>query len=254
MNARVFFAIVIATMSISLARAEVLTVRNVEFDLAPSLAHDPIVNNITKVSWEGRLDKLLSGYNYGMVLNADGSVSRVIVSGRNGSAEEDLAPAAKFSSYDDLLVYQGVPASIPKKYREAAAGSVSEVSLPVDRLQQMKLGEKIALNLPVGAYTLVHDNRFEHENGDVTWVGYLEGAGKGYRVIITSGNEGSLGQIVTPEGVYNIDLEEGRNWLVDLGAAGLQANSSDSSEEHGSMGVTVAEADTLMGRPEVIQR
>ncbi len=75
---------------------------------------------------------------------------------------------------------------------------------------------------PAGNDLLVYDGNDQQENGNFTWVGYLENAGKAYRVIISMGSEGNHGQVVTPNGVYSLDVEEGRIWLVDAGPAVLE--------------------------------
>ncbi len=97
-------------------------------------------------------------------------------------------------------------------------------------MKQMALGETVSLTLPSGQFAVVHDKQFTHENGDITWVGYLENAGMAYRVIITLGGEGSQGQVVTPDGMYNLDFEEGRNWLVDANVAPVNSEGQTNQE------------------------
>jgi hypothetical protein len=230
-----------ATLSASLSHAEIVSLQGIEFDLTPGLQNDPIARSLRSSEWDGNLEALLAGYNYETVLSEDGRPRRVVVSGLNGSGVAQGGLASMARATEELIRYQPPTDGLPEKYRELTAGSVMEVTLPIDRLNQMKLGEKVLLNLPIGAYEVVHDNRFEHENGDVTWVGYLDSAGKGYRVIITSGRDGSLGQIVTPDAVYNIDLEGGRNWLVDIGSSGLTSGSLENDQVFGD-GFAAAEA------------
>jgi len=256
-NRKLLTVMVGATLSASLSHAEIVSLQGVEFDLTPGLQNDPIARSLRSSEWDGNLEALLAGYNYGTVLSEDGRPRRVVVSGLNGSGSSMAQGGFPLTALatEELIRYQPLADGLPEKYRELAAGSVMEVTLPVDKLKQMKLGEKALLNLPIGAYEVVHDNRFEHENGDVTWVGYLDSAGKGYRVIITSGRDGSLGQIVTPDAVYNIDLEGGRNWLVDIGSSGLSSGSLENDQAFGD-GFAAAEAQhhhaddgVMMGAP-----
>ncbi len=196
----------------------------VDFDVKPDLADDPVARNIRETGWPNAFAALLAGYNYEAILGADGQLNQVIVSGRNGDGGKIAPHPRPMIRNEPLLSYR--PASaLPEKYRGLKAGSVVPIALPLERLKQMKRGESITLDLPTGQYVVVHDNRFNHENGDVTWVGSLAGAGVGYRVMITSGAQGSIGQIVTPDGVFNIEAEVGREWLIDINASGLRPGS-----------------------------
>lgn len=245
MNKQLLTALIGAALSAPLSHAEMVSQNGVTFDLTANLANDPIAHTLRNTLWDGDLEKLLAGYNYETILRADGRPARVVISGHNGSGHGAPMPtgaAASALADGDLLTYQPAVGPLPEKYRELAPGSVTEITLPIDKLNHMKLGERIHLNLPVGTFEVVHDNRFEHVNGDVTWVGQLDGAGAGYRVIITSGREGSVGQIVTPEGVYNIDLEGGRNWLVDIDSSGLSSGSLENDQAMGD-GFAAAEAE-----------
>lgn len=212
----------------------------IDFSLAPDLASDPVLPTIRERALQGNLRSLLRGYNYEKVWGADKRLKWLIVSGRNGSANttEESKPRPAMASRA-LLDYEPTPFDLPEKYRTMTEGAVMAVSIPTDQLLGMAIGEKTNLDLPSGQFEVVHDNRFQHENGDVTWVGHLGREGKGYRVIITLGEEGSLGQVVTPEGIYNIDFEDGRNWLVDLNTAGFNPGSL----EHDGMDASLSAFD-----------
>jgi hypothetical protein len=256
MNAHLFVAALFFTLGAISADAEVIMVGNFEFELSPSLANDSLADSLHKASWDRIPDRLLMGYNYGKISDGKGNIIRIVVSGKSDSdgvnADEPRAETQiEHPVYDDLLIYQGSSGEvIPEKYRGLPAGSVMEISLPVARLQQMEIGEKIALTLPTSTHTLVYENRFEHDNGDQTWVGYLEDSDSSYRVTVTSGQYGSWGQIATPEGAYDIELGNGRNWLVDLSAIPRQGTGYDeasvdrfdpeASEEAGNQNSTCA--------------
>lgn len=202
-----------------------------DFILAPELAQDMISGTMLNQASPDDIKRLLEGYNYEVVHGQDGRISQVFISGRNGDGRQTRSDAG-FAS--ELLRYEAAPVPLPMKYMTLNDGAVAAVTIPVTRLNGMEKGEKIAMHLPTGDYLVVHDNTFTHENGDTTWVGYVEDAGTGYRVIITTGHEGSLGQIVTPEGTFKLDLEDGRNWLVDVGNSGLQSGSLAGDEVDGS--------------------
>lgn len=195
-----------------------------EFKVAQAVAGDLISRSVYEDGWRDAVENLLAGYNYETVWAADGQLRQVIVSGRNGS-DTPLAEsrASGSAAGGEALLYEAVPAFLPAKYQRLNPGSVMPVSLPLAWMKSMGMGEKISLNLPSGQFDVVHDNLFQHDNGDVTWVGYLESAGTAYRMIVTMGGEGIVGQVVTPDGVYNLESEGGRTWLLDVNAAGLLA-------------------------------
>jgi hypothetical protein len=201
-----------------------------EIVVADSLANDRISSTVSERDWNDAIRSLLVGYNYEAQWNANGMMHRIIVSGRNGNGvgPDDDGKSAVYAG--DMLTYQASPTLFPEKFHGLNDGSVIPVNLDMPTLLSMKLGDRIGLSLPGGHYQVVHDNRFEHENGDVTWVGYLENEGQGYRVILTRGTDGTLGQVVTPDGVYNFDLQDGQTWLVDLNASGLQVSSLENDE------------------------
>lgn len=186
----------------------------IDFELNPSLVNDKLTLS-TQGAWRANIESILSNYNYEKIWDDKGNLKRVIISGRIGSA-----PQANQN------LFEVDPSTVlPSRYRDLKPGSVIAITLPTEKLNQMKLGEKIKLSLPIGQFSIVHDNRFEHENGDITWVGHLDDKGPGYRAIITQGENGNIGQIVTPEGIYLIESEEGHTWLVDVQASGLQSGS-----------------------------
>ncbi len=208
---------------------EIHTRSGAEVNVPQNLAEDVISRSAQGNTWQTVVGHLLEGYNYSAVWGKDGKPLQLTVYGRNQYADEPAIAAAPDAARttgadEDLLVYD-TSAARPQKYQGLNPGSVSPVSLPVERMKQMALGETVSLTLPSGQFAVVHDKQFTHENGDITWVGYLENAGMAYRVIITLGGEGSQGQVVTPDGMYNLDFEEGRNWLVDANVAPVNSES-----------------------------
>ena len=81
---------------------------------------------------------------------------------------------------------------------------------------------RIRLSLPDGSqYDAIQDNRFVHADGDVTWVGSIDGDDdKNYRVLITTGKGHAFGRIHTPEGELQIASDERQSWLIDPWVAG----------------------------------
>jgi hypothetical protein len=210
---------------------ETTQAKQVEFSLPPALAND-----LLPASQSGDLNALLQGYSYVAVHGANGRLERVLISGRNGDGHAAGA-AGPAAPQGELLAFEPAPAQLPQKYAGFNPGSVFAISLPVAQLKSMKKGERMQLSLPDGQFSVLHDNRFEHENGDITWVGKLEGQGDDYRVIVTMGQAGTIGRIVTPNSVYGVELESGANWLVDVNAAGL---SHGEAEDDGLEGAALS--------------
>ena len=192
-----------------------------EIVVADGLASDRITAQISGQPSSDTLHALLANYNYETIAG-DGNLKRVLVSGRNG----DASAAPTF----DLLQYRQLPSQLPEKFHGMNPGSVLAVEIPREQLLAMHTGDRVSLTLPNGQYTVVHDNRFEHENGDISWVGFLETAGKAYRVILTMGPQGSVGQAVTPDGVFNLEQDGGTTWLVDLNVSGLQLSALENDD------------------------
>lgn len=207
---------------------EVHALSGAEIKVPQNLAGDLISRSVREDTWKTALAHLLLGYNYVVAWGNKGLPHQIIVFSRNQNADELMTiQTVRTESSEDLLIYdEPTQFSLPEKYQGFNPSSLSSVSIPVERMKQMAIGEKVSLNLPVGQFEVVHDKQFQYENGDVTWVGYLETAGKDYRVIITMGSNGNLGhgQVVTPQGMYNLDTQEGHTWLVDVNTASLQSS------------------------------
>lgn len=194
----------------------------VRFQVAPALAKDRIYTQLGHGDWPDIIRELLRGYNYAGTWNSAGRLIEVTVTGRNG----DGSPPPTSPSNDDALFhYRQTPKVLPPPYRDYGPGSVYAVAVPVQRLRRMPKGTRVAVNLPDGRYQLVHDNAWRHDNGDLTWVGYLDAMGSRYRALITLGDDGLTGQITTPGGIYKLDSDASGDWLVDMDASGLQPGS-----------------------------
>jgi len=87
----------------------------------------------------------------------------------------------------------------------------------------MAIGSEAVMSRPGRrpAYAIVYDRVENHQSGNKTWIGHLRDYGENYRVVITSGSEGSWGRILTPDGERIVGTQSGQEWLVDANAAGL---------------------------------
>ena len=199
---------------------EIAVKSGINFKLADGLQKDKVTATLSGKDWSEASQSLLKGYNYAVEVGKAGEWQTVTVSGKNGDGKLAGGPAVKFQTYTRTQ-----KADLPSRLQSLNNGSVTPITLPLATLKGMKPGKKISLDLPSGPSNFVHDNRFEHKNGDVTWVGYPENDGVPNRAMIAIGKYGTMGHIITDEGAYQIITEDGQTYLVDINASGLESGS-----------------------------
>ncbi|BBL74390.1 reprolysin-like metallopeptidase [Methylomagnum ishizawai] len=223
-----------APKSLQVLLQDISVPSGVRFRIAPEIAQDRVQAQPEGTAWPDIIRHLLRGYNYAGTWSASGKLTEVNVTGRNGDGRVPAAAPA----LDELFAYRP-GRSVPAQYRIYAPGSVYPIEVPARRLRNMKKGERLYANLPDGRYALVHDNAWKHGNGDLTWVGYLDGPQGRYRALLTLGDDGALaGQILTPGGLYKLESDEGGGqWLVDMDDSGLQNGGFEGDESPVSSGI-----------------
>ncbi|MCQ8104363.1 hypothetical protein NP590_09640 [Methylomonas sp. SURF-2] len=172
------------------------------FKISADIEHDMVDQKLAADDWSAAIGQLLQAYNF-TVETENNQIKTVLVSGRHGSGNRrQVLPDGD----DELIVvapdYAG---KIPRRYKHFNAGSVFNVTLPMDELNNIALGGELTLDLPIGQYKVKHDNRIEHGDGSSTWVGYLNDEGRGYRIYLSQGEAGVIGNVYTPDGAYNIE-------------------------------------------------
>ena len=94
------------------------------------------------------------------------------------------------------------PGGVPVAFDAAAAGS-----LPA--------GGEATVTLPrLGTLTVIGDRKVQHPNGDTTWSGHFKGHGTGYRLVVTTGQNGASGRIAAPGGEFSLTPEPGGGTLL----------------------------------------
>ncbi|MDD2802054.1 MAG: zinc-dependent metalloprotease family protein, partial [Methylococcales bacterium] len=150
-----------------------------------------------------------------------------------------------------VVVAPDASKKLPAKYKSFNAGSVMSVNLPMDQLANIPIGDDVTLDLPIGQYKVKHDNSVQHDDNSSTWVGYLDEEGKGYRIYLSQGETGVIGNVYTPDGAYNIETVDGQTVVVDIDKSGLTTAGYENDEIHPSangltsMNAAVANADPL---------
>ncbi|MGY6276717.1 reprolysin-like metallopeptidase [Methylomonas sp. MgM2] len=191
----------------------------ITFKINADLENDVITKKLAADNWQMALSQLLDQYNY-TTESEHNTVKKVLITSRhengNTSANQNIGKPAL------IMVEPNFAAKLPGRYKDFAAGSVFPVKLPIDRLHSIPLGGEVTLDLPIGQYQVKHDNLVEHNNENSTWIGYLNDEGKGYRIFLSQGETGIIGNIYTPDGAYNIETTDGETVIVDIGNSGLE--------------------------------
>lgn len=110
-----------------------------------------------------------------------------------------------FRCGESMLAQSGVPAH-----------ETYQIQL-TDNLFEIPIGTKLILNLPdKPGYSVIHDQKMIHSNGDTSWFGYLDDFQKGFRVYLIKGGDNVRGQISTPEGEYRIVTKDSGVFLQNM--------------------------------------
>ncbi len=192
----------------------------ITFKINPALEGDEINLKLAADDWNAALAQLLQGYNYTTVSDK-GIVKTVVITGRNGNGQGN-SPTPTVKS-ELVVVAPDFSKKIPGKYKNFNPGSVFNVKLPLTELAAIPVGEDLTLDLPIGQYKVKHDDLIDHGDGSTTWIGYLKEEGRGYRVYISQGDAGVMGNVYTPDGVYNIESAEGQTVIVNIDTSGLKS-------------------------------
>ena len=143
---------------------------------------------------------------------------KIVAAARQGAALLLCAAAPAFAAVPMLvpptLTAKGAPVQ-PRDVHSVA----NAVRFNAAALHAMTIGEEAELALPNGTtHTFVLDQKLQDGNGNVTWIGYYRDADQRrmLRAIVTTGPDGSLGLIQTPNGDLSLRLGAGgTDWLVD---------------------------------------
>lgn len=217
-----------STPSLEAALADIALPSGIRFHIPPDLARDKLHTHPTGTAWPDVVRDLLRGYNYVGTWDTAGRLTEVSVTGRNGNGvAAPSSTATRRRAEPELLTYRQPSILPPTRYAGYAPGSLHPIKVPVGKLRDMKKGDKVSVSLPDGRYQFTHDNDWQHEDGDKTWVGYVDGPNGKYRALLTLGGEGVVGQVRTPGGLYEVEADGEDGWLVDMNASGLQRGSLD---------------------------
>ncbi|MDD5296301.1 MAG: M12 family metallo-peptidase [Rhodocyclaceae bacterium] len=195
------------------------------------------------VKWMGHLKQ---GVQYGVVLllsseGATGSIRTPAglfelghANGKQWLADRGVADVSKTLAGMPAMFHAVALGATPSG--ATGAGKPAKAAYPVRydtvRMASLKAGDEVALSVPGrGSYRVSYDATLANDSGSSTWVGHLTEFGSDFRVVITSGPEGSLGNIMTPSGELELVMTGGQQWLVDRQASGYTSFVPPHSDE-----------------------
>ena len=230
--------------------AQVAQRSGITFKINTDLGKDVVSQSIAADNWDIAVKSLLVNYNF-TTIQDKGAIKTVIISGRNNDGADTVTAKTITAAADDIIVIGPRLKTLPEKYKNFPAGSVTAVDLPVNTMMKVKDGSTIALDLPMGQFNVAHDHTVNEDDGSKTWVGHLSDEGEGYRVFLSQGAGGAMGIVTTPDGTYNIESDNTGTYLVDTsklqhaGFDGDLATPSEAMMDAITMNATQAQIDQL---------
>ncbi|WP_334181097.1 reprolysin-like metallopeptidase [Methylobacter sp.] len=230
--------------------AQVAQRSGITFKVNTDLGKDVVSQSIAAENWDIAVRSLLVNYNF-TAIQDKGAIKTVIISGRNNDGADTVTAKTITAAADDIIVIEPRLKTLPEKYKNFPAGSVTAVDLPVNTMMKVKDGSTIALDLPMGQFNVAHDHTVNEDDGSKTWVGHLSDEGEGYRVFLSQGAGGAMGIVTTPDGTYNIESDNTGTYLVDTsklqhaGFDGDLATPSEAMMDAITMNATQAQIDQL---------
>lgn len=215
---------VIQNKTLQEAIDQLATRSGIIFKLNPAIEADIIDQKLAANDWNEALNQLLLAYNHSAIWE-NGKIKTVIISGRNHNGGNPVA--APVPENEMVVIAPKYTQKLPAKYKNYTAGSVTAINLPLAEIKAVAKGSKVVLDLPVGQYVVNHDNVTDHADGSSTWAGYLDNEGKGYRVYLSTGIAGVMGNVFTPDGEYAIESNGRQIYFIDIAKSGLKNGGFD---------------------------
>jgi hypothetical protein len=207
---------VIQKQSLKTALAQVAQRSGIVFKINTDLGKDVVTMTLAANDWSSAVKALLVGYNYVVVTN-EGVIKTVIVTGHTETGVESTPVIASVEPViaGSTIVIEQTMKDLPVQYNRYPAGAVLPVSFPVKELMKLGNGEVTKLDTPLGQFNVAHDNTIPGTDGSNIWVGHLSNEGNGYRMMLSQGPAGLMGDITTPEGTFSIESVKGSTYMID---------------------------------------
>jgi hypothetical protein len=207
---------VIQKQSLRTALAQVAQRSGIVFKINVDLSTDLVTKTLAANDWTSAVKALLVGYNYVIVAN-EGVIKTVVVSGRIDSGVDFTPVIASVEPVitGETVVIAQTMKDLPVQYTRYPAGAVLPISFPVKELMNLGKGDVVKLDTPLGQFNVAHDNTIPGTDGSNIWVGHLADEGDGYRMMISQGPTGLMGDITTPEGTFSVESVNGSTYMID---------------------------------------
>jgi hypothetical protein len=216
---------------------------------------DSTIEQHDGVQWIGHLK---AGRQFPVLLRLDGAWASGIIRTPDGGyllghvdgrqlVGADLAAQADPVTVDTLPAMFSPPVADRADARTASRGAdepapdkpadvAHPVSVDLVAMSALEPGAEMALSIPDhGDYRVAYDRTEPGDTDSTTWVGHLKDYGPEFRVIITSGPHGSVGNILTPSGEILLVSDGDSQWLVDPQRSGLSQLEPDHADAVGEV-------------------
>ncbi len=116
--------------------------------------------------------------------------------------------------YGELFSYQEDDSETIEPSNSDFADFGNPISLNMDALNEIEVGD--TMSLPLGDYGDLRATMVEQRDNGTTRIKFLiEGQPEMFRASITVGDRVTYGRVITPEGGYEMELVDGKGWIVD---------------------------------------
>ena len=216
---------------------------------------DSTIDQPDGVQWIGHL---AAGRQFPVRLRLDGALASGVIRTPDGGyvlghvdgrqlVGADLAAQADPVTVESLPAMFAPSVAVLDEARDTRRGAdepeprkPADVAHPVTvdlvAMSALEPGADMALSIPDhGDYRVAYDRTEPGDTDSTTWVGHLKDYGQEFRVIITSGPNGSVGNILTPSGEILLVSDGGSQWLVDPQRSGLSQLEPDHADAVGEV-------------------
>jgi len=179
----------------------------INFKFDAGIENDVINQKLAAADWKSALGQLLQNYNYS-IIQENASIKTVYITGYKGSRK----PAAVESAQPQLTDDAPFQARVIDPPREEL-----EISIPTDELAALPEGGEMAVDLPVGLFTVKQESMVALEDGTLSWVGTMDDDNQFYRMYFAQSQDGEVvGNVYTPNGTYNIQTVDGHTFMIEV--------------------------------------
>ena len=229
----------------------------IRFIVSRSVAQDRVdFGSFTGSDWNEAIRRGLQGYNWMSISNAQGRVSTVRITGRNGLGGGKPVTTPN-QSVLSLFGYRPLDkGKRPGRYQDYPDYAYRRIWVDPRLFMGIQVGDPVRIDLPDGPHDYEVNQKVAHDQETTTIVARTRDDGMGLSDwILTSTGSDLDGWIRVNGSVYLVESDAAGVWLLDTQAAGLALAAADQPlpagvSQDGLAGraasvVPMAEADTI---------